>query len=142
MLMDGDGRHQCRNQASGNTSRRPQSHSRCRCDLAVDFPLNPLFSYFNLKKSVLSYKTNFCWTQTFMFSRLSQVARHLSRRAITSFVAPSTSAPRRTSTGFFNSIMGSTVTADERNARTIHTAACLIIGDEVLGGKARPINTC
>ncbi|KAK3485961.1 MoaB/Mog domain-containing protein [Neurospora hispaniola] len=34
--------------------------------------------------------------------------------------------------------MGSTVTADERNARTIHTAACLIIGDEVLGGKAGP----
>ncbi|KAI1093036.1 Molybdopterin binding protein [Rostrohypoxylon terebratum] len=26
--------------------------------------------------------------------------------------------------------------AEERNARTIHTAACLIIGDEVLGGKA------
>ncbi|PSS10845.1 hypothetical protein M430DRAFT_22185 [Amorphotheca resinae ATCC 22711] len=26
-------------------------------------------------------------------------------------------------------------TADERNSRTIHTAACLIIGDEVLGGK-------
>lgn len=26
-------------------------------------------------------------------------------------------------------------TADERNTRTIHTAACLIIGDEVLGGK-------
>jgi hypothetical protein len=25
--------------------------------------------------------------------------------------------------------------ADERNSRTIHTAACLIIGDEVLGGK-------
>ncbi|KAL6862757.1 hypothetical protein ACO1O0_002995 [Amphichorda felina] len=27
------------------------------------------------------------------------------------------------------------VTADERNTRTINTAACLIIGDEVLGGK-------
>ncbi|KAJ2893015.1 Molybdenum cofactor synthesis domain-containing protein [Zalerion maritima] len=27
------------------------------------------------------------------------------------------------------------VSADERNRRTIHTAACLIIGDEVLGGK-------
>ncbi|EEY14983.1 molybdopterin binding domain-containing protein [Verticillium alfalfae VaMs.102] len=27
--------------------------------------------------------------------------------------------------------------ADERNSRTIHTAACLIIGDEVLGGKVR-----
>ncbi|KAK1773545.1 MoaB/Mog domain-containing protein [Copromyces sp. CBS 386.78] len=66
-----------------------------------------------------------------MLSRLSQVARHLSRPAITSFVTPSTSAPRRTSTtGLFNSIMGSTATADERNARTIHTAACLIIGDE------------
>lgn len=32
-------------------------------------------------------------------------------------------------------------TADERNSRAIHTAACLIIGDEVLGGKAcsRPV---
>lgn len=27
------------------------------------------------------------------------------------------------------------VSADERNSRTISTAACLIIGDEVLGGK-------
>lgn len=26
-------------------------------------------------------------------------------------------------------------TVEERNTRTIHTAACLIIGDEVLGGK-------
>ncbi|KAM0131995.1 hypothetical protein ACHAO1_007072 [Botrytis cinerea] len=31
--------------------------------------------------------------------------------------------------------MTSSVSADERNSRTIHTAACLIIGDEVLGGK-------
>jgi hypothetical protein len=31
--------------------------------------------------------------------------------------------------------MTSSSTADERNSRTIHTAACLIIGDEVLGGK-------
>ncbi|KAI5868383.1 molybdenum cofactor synthesis domain-containing protein [Durotheca rogersii] len=28
--------------------------------------------------------------------------------------------------------------ADQRNARTIHTAACLVIGDEVLGGKTNP----
>jgi hypothetical protein len=33
--------------------------------------------------------------------------------------------------------MTSSTTADERNTRTIHTAACLIIGDEVLGGKVR-----
>jgi hypothetical protein len=31
--------------------------------------------------------------------------------------------------------MTSSNAADERNSRTIHTAACLIIGDEVLGGK-------
>ncbi|KAK2070287.1 hypothetical protein P8C59_004794 [Phyllachora maydis] len=31
--------------------------------------------------------------------------------------------------------------ADERNSRTIHTAACLIIGDEVLGGKTRDSNS-
>ena len=49
-----------------------------------------------------------------MFSRLVQVTRHLS---------PSFSLSAR--------MAGSL----ERNARTISTAACLIIGDEVLGGK-------
>jgi len=33
------------------------------------------------------------------------------------------------------------VTADERNARTVNTAACLIIGDEVLGGKVCACST-
>jgi len=63
-----------------------------------------------------------------MFSRLSQVARHLSRPlpnyAHTS--AAAVPASRMTSLS---------AAADVRNSRTIHTAACLIIGDEVLGGK-------
>jgi len=70
-----------------------------------------------------------------MFSRLSQVARHFSRPlpnyAHTSAAALSVS--RMTSPS---------VTANERNSRTIHTAACLIIGDEVLGGKVRFAGLC
>ncbi|POR36237.1 Uncharacterized protein TPAR_03578 [Tolypocladium paradoxum] len=59
-----------------------------------------------------------------MFSRLSQVARH--------FSAPSSSLAQaiRRPSGYARMAL-----ADERSARTIHTAACLIIGDEVLGGK-------
>jgi hypothetical protein len=71
-----------------------------------------------------------------MFSRFSQLARHLSRPqpnyAHTSAAAFASSAAR---------VMTSPSTADERNTRTIHTAACLIIGDEVLGGKVRLLRT-
>jgi hypothetical protein len=67
-----------------------------------------------------------------MFSRFSQLARHFSRSqpnyAHNSVATFATSAAR---------IMTSSSTADERNTRTINTAACLIIGDEVLGGKVR-----
>ncbi|KAM0431826.1 hypothetical protein ACHAPT_005076 [Fusarium lateritium] len=67
-----------------------------------------------------------------MFSRISQVARHLSAP-----VAAAAARPRRFA---FGSVMAP-ISADERNARTIQTAACLIIGDEVLGGKTVDTNS-
>ncbi|KAI1416898.1 molybdopterin binding domain-containing protein [Hypoxylon sp. FL1857] len=72
-----------------------------------------------------------------MISRLSQLARHLSRPqpALGHFTSVA-SGPR--SSGLASRIMAS---ADERNSRTIHTAACLIIGDEVLGGKTTDTNS-
>jgi hypothetical protein len=64
-----------------------------------------------------------------MFSRFSQLARHLSR-PLPNYAHTSAAAASST----VRAVMTSS-TADERNSRTIHTAACLIIGDEVLGGK-------
>ncbi|KAK1447515.1 molybdenum cofactor synthesis domain-containing protein [Colletotrichum melonis] len=73
-----------------------------------------------------------------MFARLTQLSRHLpSAQSITQAVKP---AAFPVSSGIARSsrIM---VSADERNTRTIHTAACLIIGDEVLGGKTVDTNS-
>ncbi|KAF4910255.1 hypotheticall protein [Colletotrichum viniferum] len=69
-----------------------------------------------------------------MFSRLSQLSRHLpSAYTIAKPVNPFVPV-----SGLARRIM---VSADERNTRTIHTAACLIIGDEVLGGKTVDTNS-
>ncbi|KAK6593167.1 molybdenum cofactor synthesis domain-containing protein [Botrytis cinerea] len=65
-----------------------------------------------------------------MFSRFSQLARHLSR-PLPNYAHNSAAAYT-----FSNKVMTSSVSADERNSRTIHTAACLIIGDEVLGERS------
>jgi hypothetical protein len=70
-----------------------------------------------------------------MISRITQVARHLARPR-PNFVHNSSFSAG--SSGILTSrIMAS---PDERQSRTIHTAACLIIGDEVLGGKVRDPN--
>ncbi|KAI1083656.1 molybdopterin binding domain-containing protein [Whalleya microplaca] len=76
-----------------------------------------------------------------MISRISQVARHLSRpRPNLGHLSAAAAGSR--SGGLSSRIMASaSATADERNARTIHTAACLIIGDEVLGGKTTDTNS-
>ncbi|KAH9874328.1 hypothetical protein IAQ61_003517 [Plenodomus lingam] len=69
-----------------------------------------------------------------MFARLHQVVRHLSRPA------PGhthTSAAARFRPGSFTSLS----MAASQQKSLIHTAACLIIGDEVLGGKTVDTNS-
>jgi hypothetical protein len=62
-----------------------------------------------------------------MFSRISQVARHLTR-PLPNYAHVSAANPR-------SSIITSSIMAGTQGKSLIHTAACLIIGDEVLGGK-------
>jgi hypothetical protein len=68
-----------------------------------------------------------------MFSRLSQVARHLSR-PLPNYLHQSAAAAAPLSRLTTNTAIMASV-AEANNKRTINTAACLIIGDEVLGGK-------
>ena len=61
-----------------------------------------------------------------MFSRISQLARHLSR-PLPNYAHRSAAA--------ISSNMTSSLPVRSKQQSMIHTAACLIIGDEVLGGK-------
>lgn len=63
-----------------------------------------------------------------MFSRLNQIVRHLSR--------PVPNIAHTSAARFgVSSITSSIMTGTSQQKGLIHTAACLIIGDEVLGGK-------
>lgn len=57
-----------------------------------------------------------------MLTRLTQISRHLPRQFA-----------HRSYTFAGGSVMTSLI--EERSKRMIHTAGCIIIGDEVLGGK-------
>lgn len=63
-----------------------------------------------------------------MFSRINQVARHFSR-PLPNYLH--NSATFRGGQSITSRVMAS----ENGNVRMINTAACLIIGDEVLGGK-------
>ena len=65
-----------------------------------------------------------------MFSRINQLARHFSR-PLPNYLHNSAA---RTGLSFTSRIM-----AGDSTKRMINTAACLIIGDEVLGGKVSEI---
>ncbi|KIW01809.1 uncharacterized protein PV09_06664 [Verruconis gallopava] len=68
-----------------------------------------------------------------MFSRLNQLARHLSR-PLPNYAHLSAASPSSAAFASTQSTMGD-------SKRLIQTAACLIIGDEVLGGKTVDTNS-
>ncbi|KAI0815870.1 molybdopterin binding domain-containing protein [Xylaria sp. FL0064] len=75
-----------------------------------------------------------------MTPRLSQLARHFTRPRPNIGYIPTTTTSRSSVNYTASRIMASAL-ADGSNSRTIHTAACLIIGDEVLGGKTVDTNS-
>lgn len=64
-----------------------------------------------------------------MFHRVNQLSRHLARQS-PSYTRPS--AAKSVSAAGINMMTSS---MEQRSKRMIHTAGCIIIGDEVLGGK-------
>ena len=59
-----------------------------------------------------------------MLNRLNQLARHLSHQPLL--------YPRRIAWGGSHTMISS---IEDRATRKFYTAACIIIGDEILGGK-------
>ncbi|KAI9728602.1 MAG: hypothetical protein M1834_007630 [Cirrosporium novae-zelandiae] len=79
-----------------------------------------------------------------MFSRLNQLVRHLSR-PLPNYSHTSAAAvgkpPVLSNNIMTSSIAATATTPNERNKKLIQTAGCIIIGDEVLGGKTVDTNS-
>ena len=96
--------------------------------------LQPHFPHFSLIHTPSLYSSLILRLPTSMFGRLSQLTRHLSRPAL-SFSPAATSPLSSSSLSPLRTPSTMTLPAIANATKTIHTAACLIIGDEVLGGK-------
>ncbi len=71
-----------------------------------------------------------------MFGRLTQISRHLTR-PLPNYAHTSAAVSGQL---LRSNIMTSGV--EDRTKRMIHTAGCIIIGDEVLGGKVCQCEDC
>lgn len=97
--------------------------------------LQPHFPHFSLIHTPSLYSSLILRLPTSMFGRLSQLTRHLSRPALS--FSPAATSPLSSSSlsPLRRTPFTMTAPAIVNATKTIHTAACLIIGDEVLGGK-------
>lgn len=94
-------------------------------EMRAEFPCSPTSIPPRFEQS-----RHYSSTYIFMLNRLNLLTRHLSRPFSPSRpISPSFSAPSLAARSGL-SAMTSAV-----HPKLIHTAACLIIGDEVLGGK-------
>ena len=89
----------------------------------------------------LTYSSTSRYARYSMFSRISQVARHLARPRSNFGHTSAAYRPSLSATSSSSIMAHESLSANDRNKKTIHTAGCLIIGDEVLGGKTVDTNS-